>query len=261
MTSRKNIRLILTIFVLLAIPLACNFPGTASEPPLDDQAATIVAMTLNANAVPQNTPTRATQSTATPSLATATPTVTGTATPTITPTYSTPLLKVNENTNCRTGPGQSFDILITLLPGATVEIVGRYPTDNYWVVKVQGMDQPCWLWGEYSTPSGSFWAVPSVTPPPTATLSPPAAPTNLQYTFYCTLAGEVTTTLSWSDRANDELGYHVYRNSEQIAELPPNSQEYSETISIDIGDTLKYSVAAYNAQGNSAQTSISFSCQ
>lgn len=246
-------KLALLFFCLLLT--ACNMPAaSSSNDDLNSQAATIVAMTLAA----QNTPTRENTPMPTPMSTLA---VTGTPTPTITPTYSVPMLTINETTNCRTGPGQSFDVLVALLPGASVEIVGRYPTNNYWVVKVEGMDQTCWLWGEYASTTGSVWAVPSVTPPATATAPAPDAPSNLRYTFSCTLAGSVTTSLTWDDNFTDELGYRVYRDGTQIAELPPNSQSFSETITINPGDSLTYGVAAFNNAGTSAQKTISFSCQ
>ena len=239
---------------------ACNMPTSDSDDELNNQAATIIAMTLaTQSSAVTSTPTRENTPLPSPTLA-----KTGTPTPTITPTYSVPMLKVNEPTNCRTGPGQSFDVLFTLLSGASVEIVGRYPTDNYWVVKVQGMDEPCWIWGEYSTTSGSYWVVPSVTPPPTEAPRPANQPSNLQYSYNCTFNGvnsDVAVTLTWSDQSNDELGYRVFRNNAQVAELPANSKTYSETVAVDATQKNTYGVSAYNAAGESGRATISFSCQ
>ena len=252
--------------VLLCLLLAaCNMPTSESDAELNDQAATIVALTLNAQSstvtstTSTSTPARANTPLPSPTLA-----ITGTPTPTITPTYSVPMITVNETTNCRSGPGQTFDILVSLLPGAKVEIVGRYPTNNYWVVKAQDMDEPCWLWGEYSTTSGSYWAVPSVTPPPTKAPRPAGQPTNLTYTYGCTFNGvnsDVAVTLKWSDQSDDELGYRVFRDNAQIVELPANSRTYSEVVAAAATQTLTYSVAAFNAIGESGRATISFSCQ
>ena len=144
----------LALIFFCVLLTACNVPlGENPEDDLNNQAATLVAMTLNAMATPTftNTP-----------LPTPTLPVTKTPTLTITPTYSVPMLKINEATNCRNGPGQSYDILFTFNPGATVEIVGSYPTNNYWTVKWQGGEGFCWVWGEYATASGSYWAGPTV---------------------------------------------------------------------------------------------------
>ena len=174
------------------------------------------------------------------------------------------MLTINEPTNCRTGPGQSYDILFTFNAGAKVEIVGRYPTNNYWTVKVQGLEQPCWIWGEYSTVSGSYWTVPSVTPPATVTPSPPTGPSISNWEYLCgygTSGPNATITLEWSDRAEDESGYRIYRNDEQVAELPPNSNSFSEVSDVEAGATITYRIEAFNSAGTSSSSTISFSCQ
>jgi uncharacterized protein YraI len=244
----------LVLICLCLLLTACNLPlGEDSGDDMEKHmAATIVAMTLNAaNTIPTNT--RA-------PLPTPTLGVTKTPTPTITPTYSVPLLTVNEPTNCRTGPGQSYDIIFTLLAGATVEIVGRYPTNNYWTVKVQGLDEPCWVWGEYSTASGSHWTVPTVNPPATASPSPPEAPSISNWEYECGF-GNVTVTLEWRDRADDESGYRIYRNGESIAELPPNSSAFTEVVESDPGESFTYLIEVVNSAGTASSSPINFSCQ
>ena len=242
------------ISLLLVLP-ACNIPGTSPEPSLNDQAATIVALTLNAaqTSTPPS-PSKTPQPANSPTLA-----ISRTPTPTITPTYSVPLLVVNEPTNCRTGPGQSYDVLFTLLAGATVEIVGRYPTNNYWTVKVEGLDEPCWIWGEYSTVSGSYWTVPSITPPATLTPSPPGAPRFSNWEFTCGF-GNATVDLKWNDQSNDEIGYRIYRNDELVTELPPNSTAFSEVIDVEAGENITYRIEVFNEAGASSSSPISFSC-
>jgi hypothetical protein len=231
----------------------CNLPGPTIDADLAERAATVVAMTLTAQAN-QGIDTQSLGNTPTPKN-TRTPTVT------ITPTYSVPMLKVEESTNCRSGPGQAFEILFTFLPGASVEIVGHHPQDDYWIVKIPDSQETCWIWGEYSTPSGSHWTVPTMTPPAPPTQSPPTTPGNLRYNYFCTLTGELTTDLTWSDRANNEQGYRVFRNGTLVATLPANTTAYSETINININDTLIYSVESFNLTGSSSQNTISFSCK
>jgi len=162
-------------------------------------------------------------------------------------------------TNCRTGPGQSYEVLFTLLPGASVEIAGRYPTNNYWTVKVEGLDEPCWMWGEYATPSGSYWAVPSVTPPATLTPGPPNAPSFSNWEYSCGL-NNATVTLKWNDRSDDESGYRIYRNDKLVTELPPNSTAFSEVIDVEVGENITYRIEVFNGAGASSSSPISFSC-
>jgi len=247
----------LALIFFCVLLTACNVPLTGSEDEIDinDQAATLVAMTLSAMPTPTftNTP----QST--PTLA-----ITRTPTPTITPTYSTPMLTINESTNCRTGPGQSYDLLFTFNPGATAEITGYFPDTNYWSVNVQGRDEPCWVWGEYATVSGSEWAVPTVVAPPTTTASPPTAPSISSWDYQCGYGSSgpnVSVDLKWTDRAEGESGYRIYRNGELAAELPPNSSTYSEVIDVTEGENFTYLIEVVNSAGTTKSSPINFSCQ
>lgn len=246
----------LIIFCLLLT--ACNLQSSGdSSDDLNNQAATLVAMTLNAISTPTSmntplpTPTQAVRVTGTPAL-------------TITPTYSVPMLKINEPTNCRTGPGQSYEILFTFNTGATVEILGSYPTNNYWTVKWQGGNGTCWVWGEYATVSGSYWTVPTVNPPATGTPSPPTAPGIENWEYVCGYGGSgpnVTVTLEWIDRAVDETGYRIYRNGENVAELPANSNAFTEVVEVAEGENLTYLIEVFNSAGATSSSPINFSCQ
>src|SRR5690349_12607286 len=102
----------LVILILISAMLACNMPGTAPSISVNDQAATSIAMTFQAGTQSViNIPATGT-STLTP-LPTVFLTATSAVTATITPTYSTPMLMVIEQTNCREGPGQDYPILFS----------------------------------------------------------------------------------------------------------------------------------------------------
>jgi uncharacterized protein YgiM (DUF1202 family) len=270
--SRRNFYVLM---VLLLFFTACNLPTTQPlGENLNDQAATIVAQTLTPHdnsskqatpgglatpgegATPLDNPTAA---------QTATPSATLTATATITPTYSKPVIKITGNTNCRTGPNSQFEVVIVLKAGTTVDILGQLSGTNYWIVKTPDGSKACWIAGDYASPSGSIQLVPTVTQPPAPSPVPPAAPRNLTYSFYCTYATattySVTTTLNWEDRADNELGYRVLRYGNSVANLPPNSTTYTETITVNAGDSLTYAVQVYNDSGSSNSTSYTFSCQ
>jgi hypothetical protein len=249
----------LTLIFFCLLLTACNIPLTGSdaddEADLNNQAATLVAMTLDAITTPTftNTP-----------LPTPTLSMTKTPKPTITPTYSVPMLTINEPTNCRTGPGQSYDILFTFNAGATAEILGSYPTNNYWTVKWQGGDGFCWVWGEYATASGSHWTVPTVNPPPTSTASPPNAPSVSSWDYLCGFSGSgpnVTVTIEWTDRAEGESGYRIYRNGESVAELPPNSNTFTEVVDIDQGQNMTYLIEVFSSAGTARSSPINFGCE
>ncbi len=240
------------ISLLLAL-LACSLPGVAQPLTVDDQAATIIAATLQAgdgSAVPGTAMTRSITRTLT-----AASTSTGPATPTVTPTYSVPMLKVLEQTNCREGPGQEYKVLFTYLANKQLEIAGRYDPNNFWLVNApESPTGTCWLWGEYVEVTGSYWVVPSVTPPGTATLAPPQAPSMKNWEYSCS-GGTMTVLLEWTDKATDETGYRVFRNGEMLVELPANSVSYTDSVALLSGEDVEYYLQVY-APGGSANTNV-----
>ena len=247
-------RSLLLIFTIIFSLTACNLPSAEQVPPPSD-VQTAAALTVQALLTPSLT------STIQPALLPDTPTPTFGPTGTITPTYTVPMLKVLEQTNCRTGPGLEYEVLYTYLSWKELEIIGSYPQENYWLVK--STDSPtgnCWLWGEYVEVSGSYWAVPSVTPPPTATIPPPKAP-SVEWDYFCSYAtNRINITLKWSDVAVNETGYRVIRNGQLVAELPPDSTTFIESIDLVAGETTIYIIEVYNGSGTNRSTPVSFTC-
>jgi hypothetical protein len=200
--------------------------------------------------------------TASPTPAAGTPSATVTSSPsqtttiTVTPTYSVPMATVRESTNCRTGPGEAYQVVFTYLSGKKLEIVGRYDPGNFWLVKSnESPSGTCWLWGEYVDVTGSYWAVSSVTPPPTSTLAPPRAPSIQEWNFACS-GMTLTFTVNWKDTTTGETGYRVFRNDEKLVELPANSTTYTDTYDVpDIDQSVEYYVQVYSPAG-SANTSV-----
>lgn len=237
--------------ILILSMLACNIgakPPSSLSP--NDAAGTIVAQTLQA----QGLPTSSGQVLNSPAPI-ATQVLEATA------TLSTPMLTINEATNCRSGPGTNFKIITSSAAGTKAEIVGKDTADNYWLVKTPNGTGTCWMSGQYATPSGNYASLPEATPEAT-TAAVPSRPGSLHYTYSCTnSATVVTTSLTWGDAADNEDGYRVYRGDTMIADLPANSTAYTDTTTIAYGTTLTYSVEAYNAAGASARRTATFSCQ
>src|ERR687887_2324912 len=128
-----NLRLQISLpaFVLIAAILACNTPGEQVPPPSEIQ--TSEALTLQAIFTPSADSASATPvitNTISP-LITQTLATVGSPTITITPTYSVPMLTVKEATNCRSGPGEDYDVVFTYLTGKKLEIMGRYDPGNF----------------------------------------------------------------------------------------------------------------------------------
>ena len=244
------------ISLILAM-LACNLPDIAQPTIVDNQTVTVTAATLqepthNGSDVPP----RATLS-PTPKITTSpnsSPSVT------ITPTYAAPRLTVQEPTNCRTGPGEEYEVVFTYLAGKELEIVGRYDPGNFWLVKAS--DSPegtCWLWGQYVEVTGSYWVVSSVTPPPTATNPPPQVPVIERYEFLCS-RGKMEVTIIWADRADNETGYRIIRNGELAANLPADSTTFTDTVDLTTGQSAAYRIEVFNSSGSQSSSTINITC-
>jgi uncharacterized protein YraI len=225
---------------------SCNMPTSGT---VDPEIATAAAMTVQA-ALDATTP-----------LASPTANLSLQSTATVaasTPTFSQPMASVGDVTNCRTGPGKSYERVTQLAPGAPVQIVGFF-SPNYWIVSTK--DGECWVSGEFVTPSGSFAVVPTVNAPPTPQGGAPEAATFPKngWTFFC-YSGQADITLSWNDNADTETGYRILRNSEVVAELPANSTYFSETISLLSGQNVGYQIQAYNQVGETNSSTASITC-
>jgi uncharacterized protein YgiM (DUF1202 family) len=209
---RKRFVLIFASICLIPI-LACNLSapaavgGTNPDPAaataaIQTQVALLVASTSAAQtalanalagtqtALPTNTP----EFTSTPSY---TPTETLTPTPTFTLTPSTPLVTVSMNTNCRTGPGDPYDLVGVLAVGKTAEVIGQSGDGGFWIIRLP--DNPaktCWLWNQYATVSGNWQALPVLVPPPSPT---PAPGFNASYVEMVSCMGEFAFTFKISN--------------------------------------------------------------
>ena len=244
--------------LLIVMLSACNLPGAEQAPP-PSNVQTAAALTVVALLAPPTD--TSTIQPASPVVVPNTITPTFGPTGTITPTYSVPMLKVLEQTNCREGPGQDYEVVYTYLSWKELEILGAYPQENYWLVKsAESPAGKCWLWGGYVEVSGSYWAVPSVTPPPTATIPPPKAP-SVKWDYFCSYAtNQIDVKLNWSDIANNETGYRVIRNGQQVAELPANSTAFNESIALVAGEKTTYQIEVFNVTGSTISNPISFTC-
>jgi hypothetical protein len=168
---------LLAILISACGPTGLLLPGSkpAREATQTMQAvATEAQATLNAASQP--TPAEADTATSGPPSATATaaPSDTPAATPTSadTATPTVPMAHVNQNTNCRTGPGTIFDLHYTAGAGTDLTIVGRTTLSDYVIVNDPNhAGQTCWLWLRYVDISGDLSVLPLSTPPPTPTPS------------------------------------------------------------------------------------------
>lgn len=240
---KVNIRQTLFILIVLGLFISsCNLSGSgATQPEISTAAALTVQAAINdtENQTPLASPA------ATNAMGT-------------TPTFSQARASAGEVTNCRTGPGANYERVTQILPNESVEIIGFFPP-NYWIVSTSAGE--CWLSGEFATPSGSFTTVPTVTAPPTSKGGDLEAATfpNNGWTFLCYGPGQADITLTWNDKADNETGYRILRDSKVISDLPANSTNFAETIELDSGESVNYQIQVYNANGE-VNTGVDITC-
>ena len=252
--TRRN--LFAYVLLLLAM-LACNLTATVQPTASSDPTSTATISTLQEATGNGSDATLTATLSRTPDI---TVTPNGSATATITPTYSVPMLTVRESTNCRAGPGETYEVVITYLQGKELEVAGHSDSGDFWLVKSpESPTGTCWLWGQFVDVTGSYWAVPSVTAPPTATEPPPQQVILQNWEFFCS-GGTITVTILWFDRSDNEAGYRIFRNGEAVAELPANSTTYTETTELAAGEWVEYYIQIYNANGSANSSVMRMTC-
>ncbi len=238
--KRHSHRLFFLAVLILALPACSTTPQAPPTLSVEQAAATLVAMNFAA----------ATQSAALPKTALA---------PIATATLGSPIFYVNGNIQCRSGPGPNFRVLASFTPGTVLNMLGKDPSGNYWLVKDPNSSAVCWLLTVDGTPGGSFASLPVVTPQP-STQKPPGIPASLSWPFYCEyehdVTYKVTIQLSWTDLGHDANGFRVYREGAQVADLPAATPTYKDSVDVTIGSQLSYSVEAYNDAGVSPRSSV-----
>lgn len=226
------------IIAAILFTSSCNMPATGATP--DTAVSTAAAQTIEA-ALANQTPL-------------ASPTVGNTSTPIA---EGEPLASFEDVTNCRTGPGVNYPPVTQIQPGVSVEIVGFFPP-NFWIVKTDKGE--CWVAGQFVTPAGDTSAVPTVSAVPTIEGGAPENVSLQKWDIFCNYeTNEANITVSWADE-EEESGYRVVRNDIIVAELPANTTEYKETITLLTGQTVGYYIIAFNAAGSTSSKTISLGC-
>lgn len=234
-------RIFYFLFAASLILSSCNLPGADAPSP---DAATAAAMTVQAAIDNNQAPL-------------ASPTAASASNQSTLDSDTKPFASFEDVTNCRTGPGVNYERITQIQPGFSVEIVGFFPP-NYWVVSTDAGQ--CWVAGEFVTPSGSVSAVPIVTAPPTPQGNAPQNISLQKWDIYCNFqTNEAEITIRWADK-EDEAGFRVVRNDVVIAELPANTTEFKETITLLSGQTVGYSIIAFNGAGSNSSKTITLGC-
>jgi hypothetical protein len=169
----KKVYSIATIIMVFSLLLAaCQPAGNEPTAVQGDLLKTYVAgtVTVIANEMKQSQVVLPTSTAAEVTSPTLEPTQAATQEPTSATTPTGVWLILQDNTNCRVGPGSSFGYVTQINAGEKVEAVARNPFDNYYLVR--NPNNPgtyCWLWSQYSTVTGNITTLPVLTPQPTPT--------------------------------------------------------------------------------------------
>jgi hypothetical protein len=232
-------RLISIFIITMAMVSSCNIPtNITTDPAISTSAALTVQAAINSG-----------------SQASATAPASGSVT--ITPAFSEPSISVGDVTNCRTGPGTNFERVTQITPGEQIKIIGVFES-NYWIVSTSA--GVCWVSAEFATPMGSLQAVPTVIAPATPTGNAPQGVSLQKWDIFCNYqTNQADVTIRWSDEGN-ETGYRVVRNGNVIAELPADTTQFIETISLLSGQSVGYAVEAFNGVGTTSSKTIALYC-
>ena len=281
--------------LLIGLTLACNLPiqGIENRPPAEETAIYELALTVTSQAeflAALNNPEASSTTPPSESTPTSLPTATNipeaappttTSVPSASPAPATtatpmiPIVSVSANTNCRTGPGQIYDVVGALLIGESAEITGKNSNSNYWIIR--NPDNPtttCWLWGEHASISGNQSSLSEISIPPSPTptkLSPPNAVSNLNGSGSCDDPGgsgyhlhTVSGTITWKDNSNNEQGFTIYADHllgdapQQIGSVDANNTSYNFSV-ITLDNPFALLVTSNNAAGSSKRVSVNIS--
>ncbi|HUH96786.1 MAG TPA: hypothetical protein VLZ89_05470 [Anaerolineales bacterium] len=267
----KPLKRLFGVMIILALgALACNLPSNAptqaaTNPPnpTPGPADLSVALTLAVQTI--QAATQEAQS--------------GIPTSTVAPPATPPTVTVSSTTNCRTGPNINYDLVMSLQPGLSAEVVGKYTPADYWIIKYPGGGgNSCWLWGQYATVTGDTDGLPEMSPPPmpptpTPVPTAPNPPKNVGLSCvsvnnshkvgnFWILSWKWTVTLSWKDNSSNENGFYVYKNGSLLATLAANSTSYTDQFNVSLivnGTTWNYGVASFNNYGSSVTKGVTLS--
>lgn len=174
-------------------------------------------------------------------------------------TPSSAFVRVHTDANCRFGPDTVYSVITSFKKGTELPVEGRNANNTWWRIPIGG-GQNCWISASLVETFGPVTSLPVApappTPVPTSTsqASNPTAPVQLFYENVVCNGQVYNIPLRWTDTANNEQGFRVYRNGSLVTTLGPNSTQYTD--SPPYGGPYTYAVEAYNAAGTSAQATI-----
>jgi uncharacterized protein YgiM (DUF1202 family) len=162
-------RLLLLVSILALLLTACGTPSdqTVLELPPTATLQPIPSLTqrVTATLAPSRTPLPT--FTFTPTQTEIPPTVTLTYTPTLTPTVAG-IVQSRQRVNVRTGPGETYDTLTSLVPGTGVQVIGQDADGTWFNIRLED-GREAWIFGSLLRVEPTSTPMPSLTPSPDLT--------------------------------------------------------------------------------------------
>ncbi len=187
-------------------------------------------------------------------------------------TPSSLFVRIHTDANCRFGPDTVYSVVTSFKKGTELPVEGRNSNNTWWWVLINN-GQNCWISASLVEVFGSVTNLPVISAPPTPVptstsqapaptattvaqppVQPPSAPVQLFYEKVVCNGQTYTITLRWTDTANNEQGFRIYRNASLVTTLDANSTQYTDAP--PYGGPYTYTVEAYNSAGASAQAAI-----
>jgi hypothetical protein len=181
----------------------------------------------------------------------------------------------NLNAFVRTGPGTVFGDVGTLLTGQTAPVAGKLDDGTWWYINFPaGPGGHAWIAASTVTATCLPATVAIIAAPPTPTPSVTAAPTHFKGNASCspipaTLTLAVHVTLTWTDVAENEEGYRIFRNGALLATLDANEESFEDDTTLPLAPavippvpppSVNYGIEAFSGAVKSARKSVDLDC-
>ncbi len=178
------------VFISMGVPLLILLACQPTLPPAPTTANNGLALTFTAinqtlsartATIPAITASATLSTEAAPSATDIPPTMVTNAPIIITATFDVippprvPMVSVSTETNCRTGPGEVYDLIGSVPVGGKFLLMGKSTSTNYWIIQLPD-GRACWLSGQYAVVEGNIGSLPEYAIPPIP-ISPTPIPT------------------------------------------------------------------------------------
>jgi hypothetical protein len=199
---------------------------------------------------------------------------------TVTPTPDgPPIAIITTDARCRTGPGFVYGDYDFFTANQTALVYARVQDSSWYQVQAPNLSGKCWIGQgvlQFDVNSDILLALPVLLPPATPTPTPdpdedgdgqeegggqgasaPAAPSKLQADENVCNANKYEIELSWKDNSDNESGFRIYHNGQQVASVGANSTQYFFSVPSNWGQQQTFQVEAYNNSGAAKSGSAS----